>query len=207
MQSLKLRFITALTYSAAFAAAESCSGCNTFPASWNEFSSSFKQPEPPTVKASFEASFIQHKWDESVSHITAGYIVNSPSQHFVRADQAEGGQLSSSFFNYENVTETGLVENILTTYDPDSKEPTVWRDYVNSNFPLFQEDFLISAGASFSGVVERQFAGRVAAWSIMYQGVIPVTVFVDGCNTLVGYEYFSPGRRTRVTTQYFNIKA
>jgi hypothetical protein len=33
---------------------------------------------------------------------------------------------------------------------------------------------------------------------------IPVTVFVDGCGVMVGYDYFSPGLRTRVTTEFFN---
>lgn len=42
-------------------------------------------------------------------------------------------------------------------------------------------------------------------WSILYQGVIPVTVFVDACNTVVGYEYFFPVERTHVTTSFFNI--
>lgn len=40
----------------------------------------------------------------------------------------------------------------------------------------------------------------------MYQGVIPVTIFVDNCGVVVGYDYFSPGLRTRVVTQYFNIQ-
>ncbi len=40
----------------------------------------------------------------------------------------------------------------------------------------------------------------------MYQGVIPVTAFVDNCGKLVGYDYFTPERRTRVTTQLFGIK-
>jgi len=40
----------------------------------------------------------------------------------------------------------------------------------------------------------------------MYQGVIPVTAYVDSCNVLVGYDYFSAERRTRATTQLFSIK-
>ncbi len=40
----------------------------------------------------------------------------------------------------------------------------------------------------------------------MYQDVIPVTVFVNNCNVVVGYDYFSPGLRTRVVTEYFNIQ-
>jgi hypothetical protein len=41
-------------------------------------------------------------------------------------------------------------------------------------------------------------------WSFLYQGVIPVTAFVDSCKTVVGYDYFSPDLRTRVVTEYFN---
>lgn len=40
----------------------------------------------------------------------------------------------------------------------------------------------------------------------MYQGVIPVTVYVSNCNIMVGYDYFSTGLRTRVVTEYFNIQ-
>lgn len=40
----------------------------------------------------------------------------------------------------------------------------------------------------------------------MYQSVFPVTIFVDNCNVVVGYDYFSPGLRTRVVTEYFNIQ-
>lgn len=40
----------------------------------------------------------------------------------------------------------------------------------------------------------------------MYQGVIPVTIFANNCNVMVGYDYFSPGLRTRVITEYFNIQ-
>lgn len=39
----------------------------------------------------------------------------------------------------------------------------------------------------------------------MYQNAIPVTVFLDQCNVIVGYDYFSPTRRTRVMTEFFNI--
>lgn len=40
----------------------------------------------------------------------------------------------------------------------------------------------------------------------MYQGAIPVTVYVSNCNVMVGYDYFSPELRTRVITEYFNIQ-
>jgi hypothetical protein len=41
----------------------------------------------------------------------------------------------------------------------------------------------------------------------MYQGAIPVTVYVDGCDAIVGYDYFAPALRTRVITEFFNIRA
>lgn len=40
----------------------------------------------------------------------------------------------------------------------------------------------------------------------MYQGVIPVTIYLDDCNTIVGYDYFAPNLRTRVITEFFNIR-
>lgn len=40
----------------------------------------------------------------------------------------------------------------------------------------------------------------------MYQGAVPVTVYVNDCNVIVGYDYFSPVRRTRVVTEYFNVQ-
>lgn len=122
------------------------------------------------------------------------------------------------------------MDNVLTTFDAKSKESTIWRDYVNSNFPLLSENLLVEYGAVFGGLVERQFnEGVVAAvsifslallkyrhsseaknlcnqWNIMYQGLIPVTVYVNEANVTVGYDYFSPGLRTRVITAYFNVK-
>ncbi|KAH7165165.1 hypothetical protein EDB81DRAFT_917131 [Dactylonectria macrodidyma] len=183
------------------------SSCRPFPSSMNAFSADFQQPEPPRVKSEFETSFVQHKWNQNLSHITTGYIINSPAQGVVRADEAFNGMLASSLFRYSNVTQDGLVDNVLTTYNPNSTKPEVWRGYVNSNFPLFGQDLLIQAGAVFSGLVRRQFVpGQVAAWSLLYQGAIPVTVFVDSCGTVVGYDYFSLGLRTRVVTEFFNIR-
>ncbi|CAI7647507.1 unnamed protein product [Penicillium crustosum] len=184
------------------------SNCRPFPSSMIEFSAGFEQPGPPLIKAEYKTSFIQHKWNQNLSHITTGFINNSASQNFVRVDEAFDGSLASSFFNYANSTEEGLVDNILTTFSHESNKPTIWRGFVNSNFPLFPEDILVSNGAVFAGLVQRQFNhGLVAAWNIMYQGVIPVTVYVSNCNVMVGYDYFSPGLRTRVITEYFNIQA
>jgi hypothetical protein len=41
----------------------------------------------------------------------------------------------------------------------------------------------------------------------MYQGAIPVTVYVNECSIVVGYDYFAPQLRTRVVMEFFNIKA
>ncbi|KAJ5975089.1 hypothetical protein N7481_008796 [Penicillium waksmanii] len=183
------------------------SKCSPFPSSVVEFSFGFEQPEPPSIKAEYGTNFIQHKWNQNLSHITTGYIRNSPSQLLVRADEAYNGTLASSVFNYANSTKDGLVDNTLTSYD-ESGKPTMWRGFVNSNFPLFPESFLIDNDAVFGGLVDRQFNdGPVATWNIMYQGAIPVTVYVNNCNIMVGYDYFSPGLRTRVITEYFNIQA
>ncbi|CAI7606920.1 hypothetical protein N7533_003519 [Penicillium manginii] len=182
------------------------SNCSPFPSSVIEFSSGFKQPDPPLIKAEYGTSFIQHKWNQNMSHITTGFIENSPSQLIVRVDEAFNGTLASSVFNYANSTKEGLVDNTLTSYDKLGKS-TVWREFVNSNFPLFPESLLIENDAVFGGLVDRQLNdGPVATWNIMYQGAIPVTVYVNSCNIMVGYDYFSPGLRTRVITEYFNIQ-
>ncbi|KAB5575368.1 hypothetical protein GE09DRAFT_592051 [Coniochaeta sp. 2T2.1] len=181
--------------------------CSPFPSSMLLFSADFKQPEPPLVESEYRTSFVQHKWNQNLSHIAVGFINNSPSGDFVRVDEAYEGELASSFFNYANVSEEGLVDNTLTTYSSNSTKPAVWRGYVNSNFPIFQQDILVKAGAVFGGLVHRQFGdGLVAAWNIMYQGMIPVTIFVSNCNVVVGYDYFSAELRTRVVTEYFNIQ-
>lgn len=38
----------------------------------------------------------------------------------------------------------------------------------------------------------------------MFQGVIPVTAYINACNVVVGYDYYSPNERTRVVTEFFN---
>lgn len=84
----------------------------------------------------------------------------------MRVGQAyEDGMVSSSFFNYANISDDGLVDNTLTSYVSDSDKPIVWRDYVNPNFPIFLEDILLTAGAVFTGLVARDRVGTVAAVS------------------------------------------
>ncbi|KAM0343533.1 hypothetical protein ACHAPU_008428 [Fusarium lateritium] len=172
-----------------------------------EFSSKFKQPKPPLIKSEYSASFVQHKWNTDLSHITTGYIENLPSKSLVRVGEAYHGQVAWSLFDHSNVTKSGLVDNKLTSYDATSNS-TSWRGYVNSNFPIFQKNILVHAGAVFGGLVQRQFMpSPVAAWNMMYQDIIPVTVYVDECNVIVGYDYFSPELRTRVVMEFFNIEA
>lgn len=57
------------------------------------------------------------------------------------------------------------MDNIVTTYSDDSgNPPSVWRDYVNSNYPIFEETILVDAGAVFAGQVKRRIVqGQVAA--------------------------------------------
>ncbi|KPM41392.1 hypothetical protein AK830_g5167 [Neonectria ditissima] len=199
--------VVALTLAVAEGVKTASPRCVPFPSSMIEFSSNFEQPEPPLVKPHSGASFIQHKWNQNLSHITAGYIENSPSKKFVRVVEAYDGVMASSLFNYANATKEGLVDNTLTTFEAGSLTPDVWRGYVNSNFPLFSAKILIDAGAVFGGLVKRDFVDApVAAWNIMYQGAIPVTVFVDNCRTVVGFDYFAPDLRTRVITRFFNVQ-
>ncbi|POR31896.1 Uncharacterized protein TPAR_07907 [Tolypocladium paradoxum] len=188
------------------AAAATTPACPPFPSSMVEFSAAFAQPLPPLLEPEFNTSFVQHK-DQNLSHVTTGFVSNSPSKRLVCAGQAVDGHVSTSTFDYANVTKEGLVDNTLTTYGGNSATPDVWRGYVNSNFPLFAADMLVASEAVFGGLVQRPFVrGLVASWQIMYQGAIPVTVYVSSCNVMVGYEYFSPDLRTRVITNYFNTE-
>lgn len=98
-----------------------------------------------------------------LSHITAGFIQNSPSKGFVRADEAFNGVLASSTFDYSNVTKSGLVDNTLTTYDPKKSKPSIWRGYVNSNYPILNKTVLIDNGAVFEGFVKRDFTPNPVA--------------------------------------------
>ncbi|UNI22372.1 hypothetical protein JDV02_008267 [Purpureocillium takamizusanense] len=153
-------------YLVPLAAAVWASDCDPFPASMLAFSSGFKQPTPPMVKPEFNTSFVQHKWDETVSHIMTGYMRNSPSDKAVRVHEVFDDAVASSLFDFSNVTADGLVDNTLTTWRDDATQPDVWRDYVNTNYPLFAADMLVKAGAVFGGLVGRRFVdGRVAAVS------------------------------------------
>lgn len=82
--------------------------------------------------------------------------MNAPSQQIVRVDEAFNGNLATSVFNYANVTVEGLVDNTMTTFNAHGPA-SVFRDYVNSNFPLIPEDLLVQSGAVFTGLVKREF--------------------------------------------------
>ncbi|KAJ6002787.1 hypothetical protein N7451_005334 [Penicillium sp. IBT 35674x] len=184
------------------------SSCPPFSSSLIEYSSGFQEPAPPLVKDEYTANFIQHKWNQDLSHITAGYISNLPSLGVVLVDEASDSGLASSLFDYANTTQDGLVDNTLSTYSSNSSSVEVWRGYVNSAFPLFAQDFLVTNNAIFGGLVKRRFyEDHVASWNIMYQGAIPVTVYVDNCHFVVGYDFFTTGERTKAITEYFNIQA
>ncbi|KAJ5556800.1 hypothetical protein N7494_000715 [Penicillium frequentans] len=184
------------------------SSCAPFSSSMIEFASGFEEPSPPLVKDEYTANFIQHKWNQNLSHITAGHISNLPSLDIVLVDEASDDGLASSLFNYANTSQDGLVDNTLSTYSSTSSSVEVWRGYVNPAFPLFSRDFLVTNKAIFGGLVKRRFYENfVASWNIMYQGAIPVTVYVDNCNSVVGYDFFTTGERTKAITEYFNIQA
>ncbi|KAM0257091.1 hypothetical protein ACHAQJ_004555 [Trichoderma viride] len=155
-------FIAAVVVVPAIAA--SIPTCVAFPSSMIEYSSGFKQPKPPLVASEFTTNFVQHKWDETLSHIMTGYINNSPTKGIVRVNEAYNDAPASSLFNYANVTSDALMDNLLTIYN--GSTPYVWQGYVNSNYPIFEKDFLLKDDAVFGGIVTRQFSGNVASVSI-----------------------------------------
>jgi hypothetical protein len=162
---MHLQYLLVSLGAAAASATPAQAKCPPFPASVAEFSAGFQQPSPPLIQSEFNTSFVQHKWNQELSHITAGYIVNSPTRKLVRVDEAYDGGLASSLFNYANVTDGGLVDNTLTTYGGASPDQiTVWRGFVNSNFPLFSADLLAQSGAVFGGLMARELIrGQVAS--------------------------------------------
>lgn len=88
-------------------------------------------------------------------------INNSPAEGVVRVNEAYDDAPASSVFKYTYVTGDGLVDNVLTIYN--GTTPYVWQGYVDSNYPIFEQDFLAKADAVFGGLVTRQFNGKVAS--------------------------------------------
>ncbi|EED18048.1 conserved hypothetical protein [Talaromyces stipitatus ATCC 10500] len=206
-----MKVIHILSYLSAMlvATAAAKKSCAPFPDSMEIFTSGFEEPAPPLVKSSYNTSFLQHKWNANLSHITSGYIYNLPKQNLVISNEAYDGNLAASTFNYANISKDGLVDNtiIYIPIDGNDTNSESYRGYVNPGFPLIKDDFLVSNGASYGGLVRRELLpDKVASWKIMYQGSIPVTVYVDSCDVVVGYDFFSPYLRTYVITMYFNTQ-
>jgi hypothetical protein len=106
--------------------------------------------------------------NSNLSHITSGYIYNIPDQEQVIANEAYAGNLAASTFNYANVSLDGLVDNtiIYIPIDGNDTSPESYRGYVNPAFPLIKDDFLVSNGAAFGGLVKRELLpNKVAAVS------------------------------------------
>lgn len=101
----------------------------------------------------------------NVSHITSGFMYNSPANSKVRVDESFDLNIGTSVFDFKN-TSHGLVSNTLITYSPSlAAKPAVFQDYVNSDFPLFTADILQTGQAVFTGMVEREYNGMVASVS------------------------------------------
>ena len=88
--------------------------------------------------------------DETLSHIMTGYIDSSPTTKIMRMVEAYDDAPASSVFNYANVTTDGLVDNFMTIYN--GTKPYLQQGYVNSNYPIFEKDFLVKNDAVFRGL-------------------------------------------------------
>ncbi|KAI9683693.1 MAG: hypothetical protein M1829_004999 [Trizodia sp. TS-e1964] len=176
------------------------------PATQKLFSSKFAETLPPRIVAAFSASWQQHKWDQNVSHIASGYMYASPELKMIRVDTAYQTVLGSSLFDYSNVSSVGQVANHVYNLTPAiASLPNCNSYYVDPAFPLFAEDFLQNNSAVFGGWVAEN-GERVAKWEVMWKGVVPVTVLLSEENIVVGYDFFTPVRRTSAKTRFFNIE-
>lgn len=144
-----------LTVMAAFSAT------GPFPLSYATFSSSFAEPDIPDVAVELRGNWIQHKWDQNVSHIAAGYWYNSMSYAKVRVDETYDGALGSSLFDYTNINSSGQVLNKQYLLQPSvGSKPSCFKDYITDpGFPLVTSDFLHNLNAVFGGVVQDSFVG------------------------------------------------
>ncbi|PMD30049.1 hypothetical protein L207DRAFT_592813 [Hyaloscypha variabilis F] len=137
-----------------------------FPASYELFSSAFKQPDPPLVKANFKCNWQQHAWSSSFSHISSGYLYHSSTHSKVRVDATYDSSIVSSLFDYTNIDSENLVWNTLYTIQPSvSAAPKIWTGFVKPAWALFEEDILVKSNAVFAGVVDDKWSGVVASVS------------------------------------------
>lgn len=143
------------------------SSTGPFPSSLATFSSLFSQPAIPDVAVELRSHWIQHKWDENVSHIAAGYWYNSVSQGKVRVDETYDQGFGSSLFDYNNVTSSGEVLNKQYLIGPSvGSNPTCFNEHVAApGFPLVTVDFLRNLNAVFGGVVQDPYVGWVQSVS------------------------------------------
>ncbi|RGP72921.1 hypothetical protein FLONG3_6559 [Fusarium longipes] len=139
-----------------------------------------------------------------MSSISAGFIHNLPSKGLILADQVIDGTLTSSVFDYKNTTFDDNVDHNMTVFQRVSDKPKSWRGYDVVSFPILTKKMLINGDAVFIGQVTRDFAGRGVGWMIMDQGKNPLTVYLNPCNGVIGYDYFLRGEKTRVVTEFFN---
>lgn len=149
------------------AAMANFSSTGPFPSSYAIFSSSFAQPAIPDVAVELRGHWIQHKWDENVSHIAAGYWYNSVSHAKVRVDETYDGALGSSLFDYGDINSSGQVLNKQYIIQPSvGSNPDCFKDHVTDPaFPLITVDFLHNLNAVFGGVVQDPYVGWVQSVS------------------------------------------
>jgi hypothetical protein len=134
---------------------------NPYPPSYATVSSSFAEPAIPDVAVELRGNWMQHKWDENVSHIAAGYWYNSKSQVKVRVDETYDGALGSSLFDYTDINSSGQVLNKQYLLQPSvGSKPDCFTDHVNDPaFPLVTGDLLHNLNAVFGGVAQDSLVG------------------------------------------------
>lgn len=70
------------------------------------------------------------------------------------------GTLTSSVFDYNNITFDDNVDHTMSVFQNVSKGPVVWRGYDVVSFPILTQRMLITGDAVFTGHVTRDFSGR-----------------------------------------------
>jgi hypothetical protein len=100
--------------------------------------------------------------DTEVSNIASGFIYNSPSQGKVRVDEAFELTFASSLFDYSNITQTGVANQLWSLSPAITSPPQCFQDYVNPAFPLITDDLLVANNAIYAGMTYDSFAGDVA---------------------------------------------
>lgn len=89
--------------------------CTSMGYSERLFASDFRAPNPPnTVVAEYQASYVQHKWDNTgISHIGTGMIYASLTYKRLRMDVIYSGTIASSLFDYEHPNSDGTIPNYM----------------------------------------------------------------------------------------------